>query len=927
VTADPNEASAHNNRGRVLADLERFDEAIEQYRRADALWQKKESKDRKLALCNWADALREQEHYEQAAEKCQEAIGLDPEFPDVYHALGRVRAAQERFDEAIEQYRQADALWQEEKSKKRKVALCRWADALREQEHHEQAAEKCQEAIGLDPEFPDAYNSFGLARTMQERFDEAIEQCRQADALWQKKGSKNRKFALWYWAIALREQEHYEQAAEKCQEAIGLDPEFPEVYQALGRVRAAQERFDEAIEQYRQADALWQEKKSKKRKVALCRWADVLSAQKHHEQAAEKYREAIGIDLHDPWGYMFFGRMLAAQERFDEAIEQYRQADALWQEKKSKKRKVALCRWADVLSAQKHHEQAAEKYREAIDIDPNDPWSYMFLGEMLEAQEHFDEAIEQYRQADASWQEKKSKARKRALWAWGWVLDQQENFEDAKTKFDCAQKMLKGDTKAVYLYGYSLTHLGQYQDAIVQFDKAAALDQNDPLPRHGKAGLLFQLGRYEEGWKEWWAARQCYERRLDGELRGAEHSRNAINLASVLGEIFEAYEDSDKLYKQVLEREDGNAHAWVGRATLNQQWANSDAKKPAEIYARLSYLMRRASELLKRQVGKGIDFQTYLALADLYIEFCDWTEAREQLDLAESLCGGSTLKRGRVTERRGLFCYHMGQHAEAVEMLRQALLVRPDSLDLRSNLGNALLRVKQFETAQNEFTRVLKDAPGNIDALCGAAQVHIELAEDGDPDQYEIAVQYLTNALEHGRYKESGSKRLQNRDLANIYYARGYARTKSYEATASRTTSIKSLESAFNDFQECKELDPIHCKARAAIEKINKRRRQRRGELLVDFWGPIIIFCLSVVVLIIAQLVFILTERLPSSAYVSLSFASLLFMVAAVCLPQLLKLKLPGMELEKASVGHVAALSIGISRSESLIGRLKLLPT
>jgi tetratricopeptide (TPR) repeat protein len=525
------------------------------------------------------------------------------------------------------------------------------------------------------------------------------------------------------------------------------------------------------------------------------------------------------------------------------------------------------------------------------------------------------------------WQEKESNARKRALWAWGWVLGQQEKFEDAKTKFDCAQKMVKGDAKAVYLYGYSLTDLGQYQDAIVQFDKASALDQDDPLPRHSKAGLLFQLGRYEEGWKEWWAARQCYERLLDGELRGAAHSRNAIILAGVLGEIFEAYEDSDKLYKQVLERQDGNANASVGRATLNQQWANSDAKKPAEIHARLSYLVRRSSELLKRQLGKGIDFQTYLALADLYIEFCDWTEAREQLDLADSLCGGSTLKRGRVTERRGLVCYHMGQHAEAVEKFRQALLVRPDSLDLRSNLGNALLRLKQFETAQNEFARVLKDGPGNIDALCGAAQVHIELAEDGDPDQYEIAVQYLTDALEHGRYKESGSKRLQNRDLANIYYARGYARTKSYEANASRTTSIKSLEPAFNDFQKCKELDPIHCKARAAIEKINKRRRQRRGELLVDVWGPIIIFCLSVVVLVIAQLVFILTERLQSSAYVSLSFASLLFMVAAVCLPQLLKLKLPGMELEKASVSQVAAPSIGISRSESLIGRLKSLPT
>ena len=134
VTADQDEAGAHNDRGRVLADEELFDQAIQEYRQADKLWQKKESKERKRALCNWADALREQGHYEQAAEKCQEVIGLDPEFPDAYNSLGQVRAAQECFDEAIEQYRLADSLWHKEESKDRKRALCNWADALREQE-------------------------------------------------------------------------------------------------------------------------------------------------------------------------------------------------------------------------------------------------------------------------------------------------------------------------------------------------------------------------------------------------------------------------------------------------------------------------------------------------------------------------------------------------------------------------------------------------------------------------------------------------------------------------------------------------------------------------------------------------------------------------------------------------------------------------
>src|SRR5262249_13348936 len=89
------------------------------------------------ALCGYG-----QEHYEQAAEKCQKAKDLDPEFPDAYHTLGAVRAAQERLDEAIEQYRQADSLWQKKGSKARKRALWNWAGALRLQGHHEEAAEK-----------------------------------------------------------------------------------------------------------------------------------------------------------------------------------------------------------------------------------------------------------------------------------------------------------------------------------------------------------------------------------------------------------------------------------------------------------------------------------------------------------------------------------------------------------------------------------------------------------------------------------------------------------------------------------------------------------------------------------------------------------------------------------------------------------------
>jgi tetratricopeptide (TPR) repeat protein len=97
MTADPNDATSHFDLGKALADQERFDDAITQYRKADELWQKAGSQDRKRALCCWADALREQEHYDEASDTCQEAIRVDPEYADAYLQLGRVRADQELF--------------------------------------------------------------------------------------------------------------------------------------------------------------------------------------------------------------------------------------------------------------------------------------------------------------------------------------------------------------------------------------------------------------------------------------------------------------------------------------------------------------------------------------------------------------------------------------------------------------------------------------------------------------------------------------------------------------------------------------------------------------------------------------------------------------------------------------------------------------
>ena len=435
----------------------------------------------------------------------------------------------------------------------------------------------------------------------------------------------------------------------------------------------------------------------------------------------------------------------------------------------------------------------------------------------MAGQERFDEAIEQFRQADGLWENAKSDDRKFALWHLGMAFLQQERFDDAIANFAQAATVAPDDAMAFFYYGVGLIACWRYRDGIAQFEHAALLDRRNPDPHHNRAHALFALGRYEEGWKEWWITRDHYENLIPMELRNEEDLQRALHFADLLREVFSEYAKSEEYYQRVIRRRGDNAGAWTGLAILYQQWAELEDAQ-SEIRARLTYAIHRAKELLRSQFGKGEQLQTLLSLADLQIEIRDWPEARQSLALAASVCGEFRLKRADIDNRLGLVCHWSEEHTEAVKHLRQALMVNPGDLTLRKNLGMALLRLKQFKAAQDEFARVLKNAPAHVDALLGAAEVCIELADDGDSDQYRVAEQYLTRALQHGRNWESGSKRLRSADLGNIYYLRGYARTKCYEFDASGVVSM-TLLSALADFRHCRQADPNHPKAPGAIEK------------------------------------------------------------------------------------------------------------
>ena len=69
-------------------------------------------------------------------------------------------------------------------------------------------------------------------------------------------------------------------------------------------------------------------------------------------------------------------------------------------------------------------------------------------------------------------------------------------------------------------------------------------------------------------------------------------------------------------------------------------------------------------------------------------------------------------------------CRRVGQYEESVEVCRAGLAIHPGYLSARVTLGRALIELNKLVEAQEELDFVLKNAPENLAALRGLADIH-----------------------------------------------------------------------------------------------------------------------------------------------------------------------------------------------------------
>jgi tetratricopeptide (TPR) repeat protein len=923
---DPTDVSAVSKLFDTLIESGQKDQALAVV--SDLYELQKNSEDRKYTLRNWAVLLREGGDLPAAAAKAKELVERFKDYAAGWNTKAIIRQAGNDLDGAIDDYRKAIEVGKNAPAEERAQWLLNLGDALRKKGSKQEAIDVYQQADALDSSNPNIKNAMGLALAALGNQKDAIAQYKEAERLSSQSNSPARKYALRNWADILIDQEHPELAEPILRRAMELDPKDPDTHNKLGIVLEKRKPL-EAIEQYQEADTLWSKSDPPKRVFALRNWASVLIDQQQPELAVPILRRARDLDASDADTHNTLGVALANLEP-ETAIREFETADSLWQKANSPKRRYALRNLADTLNAGQDYEGAEKTCRKAMAVpgDLDTPWIYNALGTALVGQGNHEAAIAEFRKAKQMVVPLDNSCRY-ILWRLGNALLNRERFDESLAAYKQAVDMSPATGYFGHLgYGYALASAGQNGLAFTQYELAIKADEHHPYARNNKADLLFRLGRYKEGWAAWEEARTRYEEAepiltrgssKPGEVAISDCLERGAYFADVLRDIFNDYDRALYWYELVLKVNGTYTPAVCGRAILLRRMSQRERQNlPLQINS--SQAMREACEILETVLERPHCFEYLLVKADLLIEDRDWQRLGDILDRAQRQCGELRLRRSTILVRRGILALATDKPKDAIRFFQQALIDRTGDYSVMAYLGQALWKDKRYIAALQTFKEVLDVAPGHVESLIGSAQASIELADDGDIDRYDEAKERLDQALNFGR--EGGSIKLREVDLADIYYMRGYAKIKLYEAD--RGFRPLMIWSARDDFKHARDIDGTHGAAKAAYNKVSGQIRRRASGSVSDMVGTVTISIAAALVFVFAQLDFFFrgtwlhrAVSMPVNAvltkpseYATVTFAALAMMIAGLSLRKLLKLKVAGIELEKTSPDQVTPANV-----------------
>ncbi|MDX2070030.1 MAG: tetratricopeptide repeat protein [Haliscomenobacter sp.] len=904
---------------------------------------------------------------------------------------------------AIKYYRQAT-----EKDDSFVDAFNVWGNILYDLEKYDEAKEKYERCIKIDPNYKWAYYNLGL---IYKKTDP-----KKAMEYYQQATEKDDSFvdAFNVWGNVLYDLEKYDEAKEKYERCIKVDPSYKWAYYNLGQIYKKTDP-KKAMEYYQQAT-----EKDDSYVDAFNEWGNILYDLEKYNEAKEIYERCIKIDINYKWAYYNLGQIYKKTDS-KKAMEYYQQAT-----EKDDSYVNAFYAWGDVLYGLEKYEEARKKYEKCLKMNPGDKRAYYRLGssfvveDPLQAIQFYQKAIEydkedkdaynsithciplikDYKESVEQFQnfvyQKNTAA---GFWALGNLY--QYFIKDYDKALENFEKSISiGDVKGMVLdYSNLYDSTGNLEKSIEILNNAIfSYKSPDNIHiKHNKAHYLLKMGQYEKSRELWKEVLNQYEDALKKNMEFKSNIYNYLYCGAIYHEIFGNFEMAEKTFKAGIEVDKKNIELMVALNRLYSDKEKREIGSTSGRYWQRNLNLSHVEKLFNRLSIKPEEY--YYQMAELY--YIEEIFDKSQLIIEEYFALDKP-QSFRWFNLKGQLFLAKEEYANAINSFKSAIKLESHNLDIRNNLANAYLINKNYSEAELEFRKILRIDTNNVDALIGLGEINLNYSSDDTDDLLlDTAEKYLLDALKIGT-STKGSKQLnlyeltskknerkyKDLKLSDLYYSIGYIKIKKYKKSKPEIRNTY-LNESLNYFIKSQKCNPDNLKATTARNKIENYVQSNQKENRSERFNSWLVTGLAFILFLFCQYFFyvkssapekftlnqvnvshltnllslndkhmhsleklagisfedkntllkaielklgtdllqnkkeliekmILTEPklnessefIPVGYYVLISFGAIIFMIAGLYLPKLLKLKVGVIEIEKNSLSEIYDFSL-----------------